>query len=121
MAKAKEPLKELREQAKQAVEQTTKQTLGAVDTYFDFLRQTISSYPSGGTDLGERLKSYADKNVTAAHDYVHKLSQAKDFQDVVRIQAEFMQSQLNAFGEQTRSLGEAYAKSAAGVIKIPSF
>jgi hypothetical protein len=50
MAKGKEPLEELSEQAKQAVEQTTKQTLGAVDTYFDFLKKAISSYPSRGTD-----------------------------------------------------------------------
>ena len=121
MAKDQKPLEELSAEAKQAVAQTTQQALGAVDTYFDFLKKTISSYPLGGTDLGEKLKSYTEKNIAAAHDYVHKLSQAKDFQDVVRIQTEFMQNQFDVFGEQAKSLSEAYAKSAAGVIKIPSF
>ena len=28
----------------------------ALDTCFDFLRKTVSSFPSGGTDLGEKTK-----------------------------------------------------------------
>jgi hypothetical protein len=47
------------------------------------------------------------------------LSQAKDFQEMVRIQTEFMQSLVNAFGEQTRSLGEAYTKAASDAVKKP--
>jgi len=119
MAKDPTTLEDLNAKAKQAVEQTTEQALGAVDNYFSFLQKTISSYPSGGTGLGEKLKSYAEQNIVAARDYVHKLSQAKDFQDVVRIQTEFMQTQMNSFGEQAKSLGEAYTKAAAGGIKMP--
>jgi hypothetical protein len=104
--------------AKQAVEQTMEQTRGAVDNYFNFLQKTISSYPSGGTDLREKLKSYAEKNIAATHEFVLKLSQAKDFQDVVRIQTEFMQAQMNAFGEQTKTLGEEVTK-ATGAVKTP--
>jgi hypothetical protein len=47
------------------------------------------------------------------------LSQAKDFQEMARIQTEFMQSMVNAFGEQTRSLAEAYTKAASDVVKKP--
>jgi len=39
------------------------QARGAVDVYFDYLKKAISSTPSGGTELGEMLKSYAEKNV----------------------------------------------------------
>jgi hypothetical protein len=46
-------------------------------------------------------------------DYVHKLGRARDFQEALRIQAEFMQSQFAAMGEQTRNLGETYQRSAA--------
>ena len=79
----------------------------------------MSSYPSGGTEFGEKLKSYAEKNIATAQEYVNKLSQAKGLQDVVRIQTEFMQAQLNAFGEQTKSLGEAFTKAATDAIKKP--
>jgi hypothetical protein len=38
------------------------------------------------------------------------LSQAKDFQDIIRIQTEFMQMQFSVFAEQTKSLTEACFK-----------
>jgi hypothetical protein len=60
MAKDAKPLEDLKANAERALEQTMEQTRGAVDNYFNFLRKTISSYPSGGTDFGETLKSYAD-------------------------------------------------------------
>ena len=38
-------------QTRKKADQTKKQMLMAVDGYFDFLTKTISSYPSGGTEL----------------------------------------------------------------------
>jgi hypothetical protein len=100
-------------------EQTKEQALAAVDNYFNFLKKTISAYPSGGTAFGDSLKSNAEKNIAAVQEFVRKLCQAKDFQDVFRIQTEFMQSQFNAFNEQSRSLGEAHTKSATNAVGKP--
>jgi hypothetical protein len=119
MAKDPKPREDLNSQAKQAVDQTKEQVLGAVDSCFDFLKKTISSYPSGGTEFGEKLKSYAEKNLAATHEFVKQLSQTKDFQDAVRIQTEFMQTQMHAFGEQTKGLGEAFTKTATREVKAP--
>jgi hypothetical protein len=47
------------------------------------------------------------------------LSRAKDIQDALRIQTEFMQAQLEEFGEQTKSLDEAFTKTATGAVKSP--
>jgi hypothetical protein len=115
MAKDRKPAEEWSGPA----EQTMVQARTAVDTYFDYLKKAISSTPSGGTELGEKLKSYAEKNVSTTHEFVKQLSQAKDFQEMARIQTEFMQSMVNAFGEQTRSLAEAYTKAASDVVKKP--
>jgi hypothetical protein len=38
---------------------------------------------------------------------------------MVRIQTEFTQSLTSAFGEQTKSLTEAYTKTAADTLKKP--
>ena len=125
MAKDAKPLKDLNPfgdlsaEAKQAVEQTKEQALGAADTYFDFLKKTISSSPTGGTEFGEKLKNYAERNITATHEFIKQLTQAKDFQDIFGIQTEFMQAQLKEFDEQTRSLGEAFTKAAANAGKAP--
>ncbi len=53
------------------------------------------------------------------HELVKRLSQAKDFEEALRIQTEFMQSQFHAFGEQAGSFGETYAKEAASGVKLP--
>jgi len=121
MAKDQNPLEDFNAKAKQAIEQTKEQVSGAVDTYFNFLRNTIASYPSGGTDLGEKLKSYAEKNVAAAHEYVKKLSEAKTFSDVVQIQSEFVRTQFELLQRQAREIGEISNKTIGDMMsaKVP--
>ena len=119
MAKDTKPLEDWNANAQRTLEQTMEHTRGVLGQYFKFLEQTLSSYPSGGTEVGEKLKTYAEKNIATAHEYLDKLSHAKDLQDVVRIQTEFMQMQFNAFGEQTKSLGEAFTKAATDAVKTP--
>ena len=46
-----------------------------------------------------------------------RLSQAKNFPEVFQIQTEFMQTRMNRFAEQARSLGEAYNKAATDATK----
>jgi hypothetical protein len=99
-------------------EQSREQTLGAVDTYFDLLKKTVSSLPSGGTEFGEMLKGYSEQNIAATHEFITQLSQSKDIQEMGRIQSEFMQTLLDAFREQTESPGRAFTK-AAGAINAP--
>lgn len=64
---------------------------GAVDQYFEFLKKNLASFPTGGTDFGETLKAYSQKNITSVRGFLKSLSEAKDFQDVVRIQTEFIE------------------------------
>jgi hypothetical protein len=73
----------------------------------------------GDTELGGKAKDCAEKNITMARDYMHKLSRAKNFLEVVPIHAEFMQSQLGFMGEQIKSLGEIYTKAATEVLNAP--
>lgn len=109
----KPPLADGRAEAQRAVEQTMEQARSAVDNYFTFVQNIISSYPSGGTELGEKLKSSAQKNLTVTYEFVQKLSHAKNFNDIIRIQTEFVQTQLELFGEQAKSIGEAVGFKAA--------
>ena len=103
----------------EAIKKTAGEARGTVDDYFLFLERSISSFPSGDTELGEKLKSCAEENVAAMRAYVHNLGQAKDLQEVVGVQLGFMQSQFNRLGEQTKTLTEACAKSAADAVNNP--
>ena len=115
IAKDRKPAEDLSAFATQTMEQAR----NAVDTYFDYLKRAVSSAPSGGTEYGEKLKSCAEANLATTHEFVTRLSQAQDFSEMVRIQAEFMQSLVNAVGEQTKTLAEAYTKTAADIAKKP--
>ena len=74
MAKDSSPLQNLNVEAKQAIEQTVKQTEGAMGNYFNLLQQTMSATPWGKTDFGEKLKSFTEQNIAAVHDLIQKLS-----------------------------------------------
>ena len=58
MAKDRKPAEELSAFA----EQTMEQARTAIDTYFDYLKKAVSSAPSGGTELGEKLKNFPEAN-----------------------------------------------------------
>ncbi len=115
MAKEQKPTEQLSGIAEQAMEQAAR----AGDIYFNYIKQALAATPSGGIEFAERLKEYAEKNITMTKNYLSQLSQARNFQDMVRVQTEFMQSVMNAAGEQTRSLAEAYTKTAADAVKKP--
>ena len=93
---------------------TMARAYSAMDYYFDHLKESVASAPSGGTEIGEKVKAYAEQNISATQEYVRELTYAKDIQDILRIQMKFVRSQLDAFGEQTKELGEAYIKAASG-------
>src|SRR5215467_11533460 len=93
------------EMRKKTVEQNMDKARGAMDNYFSFLQNIW-----GSNDLTEKMKTYTEKNIYASTEYMHKLSQAKSFPEAFQIQTEFMQTQMNRFAEQARSLGEAYTK-----------
>jgi hypothetical protein len=90
------------------VKQTLEQAHLALDSYFEFLKKSVSSFPSGGIELGEKLKDQGVENINALQEVVKRLSQAESFEEALRIQTAFIHSQLNALGKQATSLGEAY-------------
>ena len=112
MAKDKEPIEILTAGAEQTAELITKQT----QDYFSWLQKTMS-VPWSNTNLNRILLSNATQNVSATFAFVQKLSQAKNFEEVVKIQTEFMQTQMNSFNDQAKILSEIYTKAAEDAMK----
>jgi hypothetical protein len=103
----------LSEMMTQGFEQTRK----AMEDYFAFFEKNIKAVPWLDTHLSEKMKTFTEKNITAASEFAQSASKAKDFQDFWRIQTEFMQAQWKAFAEQTKELTESATKSATNVMK----
>jgi hypothetical protein len=101
------------ESLSQTADQITERTKGAMENYFNWFQNATSALPWSNTNLNRILLSHATQNVTATFAFVQKLSQAKNFQDVVNIQTEFMTAQLNSFNDQAKIIGEIYTNAAA--------
>jgi hypothetical protein len=106
-------------QVERIVDKTVAQTRGAADDYLNLMQKAFSFHPLGGTELAEKMQSYTEQNLSAAGVFVRKLSQAKDFQDIIRIQTEYMQTQFSVCAEQTKGLAEAFTKAATNAVKLP--
>jgi hypothetical protein len=106
-------------QVERLLDKTVAQTRGAADDYFSLMQKAFSFSSMGRTELAEKMRSYTEQNISAAGDFVHKLNQAKDFQDIIRIQTEYMQTQFSIWAEQTKGLTEAFTKAATSAVKLP--
>ena len=91
----------------------------AMETYFSWFQNAMSATPWSNTNLNRILLSNATRNITATFAFVQKISQAKNFEEVVKIQTEFMEKQMNSFNEQAKVLSEIYPKAAKDAMKVP--
>lgn len=107
---------EMRDLAERSVAQARK----AFETFMGAVHRTSGAVdnvaPNGAREVGDKAVSFAESNVNAAFDLAEKLVKAKDIQEVMALQAEYLQRQLQSAQEQARELGETFQK-AAGVKK----
>ena len=113
MADDKKPSENLSTMAGQPMEQAR----GAMENYLNFFEKSMSVSPWAGTELHKKVADYAQKNVATAFGFAQQLTQAKDLQDVVRIQTEFLQTQMKSLAEQAKDLTETATKAATGAMK----
>jgi hypothetical protein len=117
VAKDKEPFEAFTATADQTAEQITKQARRATETYFSWFQSAMSVFPWSNTDLNRKLLNHATENVTTAVNFMQKLSQAKNPEEVVKIQTEFMEKQIKSFSEQAKTVGEITQAAANAMTK----
>jgi hypothetical protein len=113
MAKDEKPSEDLSTMASQ----TMKQARGAMENYLNFFQKSMSASPWAGTELNKKVADYAQQNVDTAFGFAQKLTQAKDLQDLVRIQTEFLQTQMKSLTEQAKDLSDTVTRAAASPLK----
>jgi phasin len=106
---------ELRDFAERSVDQARKafegfvnvahKTIGTIDT-------ATASTQTNAKSVGTQVLGYAEQNVNAAFDLAHKLVHAKDPQEALAIQSEFLKTQIASLQEQAKSIGGLIQKAA---------
>lgn len=111
-------------QMRQLAEQSLEQARKAVDGFMTAAQKAVNTAEvqanaaqSGAKDLGQKAMSFAEQNVANSFDFAQKLVRAKDMQELMALQQEFLQAQMKAMSEQAKDLGSAATKSAMDSIK----
>ena len=107
------------EPARQAAEQMTERTQETITNYFGWLQNVLQATPWGNTEITKKLMGYAIETVTAPLSFTQKLSQARNLEEVVKIQTEFMNAQLSSLNDQAKVIGEIYTRAATAAAKTP--
>lgn len=105
---------EMRDFAEKSVEQARK----AIDGFMTAAQKTVDTFEGSANTVQTNAKdatrktfSYAEQNIAAAFDLAQKMVRAKDVQEAMQYQAEFVRSQFEAMQSQMKEFG-AIAQSA---------
>ena len=105
---------EMRDFADRSVAQARKAFegfMGAVHKASETFDGATGSVATSAKDASVKAVTYAETNVNAAFDLAGKLVHAKDVQEVVKLQTEYLQAQMAAIQAQAKELGEAVQKA----------
>src|SRR5437764_1174931 len=66
---------------------------------------SASKARAGVDDVRKKAMTFAEQNVASSFEFARKLAQARDLEEVVRLQTEFAKTQMQVLGEQAKELG----------------
>lgn len=116
MTKNKSPF-EIPTDMRKMTEQSMEQVRTAINSYLQFFQRAMPANAMGGTELSNKVLSYAERNVANAFEFAQRLVQVKDVQELAKLQAEFIQAQMQAMTEQAKDLGETATKAVMDAVK----
>jgi phasin len=104
---------ELRDFAERSVEQARKAFEGflTVAQRASGVAGEAAKTTQGAKSVSAHVLSYTERNVNAAFDLAQKLVKAKDPQEALALQSEYMRTQLAVLQEQAKELGSVLQKS----------
>ena len=104
-------------QIKEVAEKTIDQAERGFSAFIEAANKSVSRIPNPTTDMSLRALSLTEQNMKAAFDHAKKLLQAKDLQEAMQLQAEFMKVQYEAATEQLKEMGTSVRSAGADVVK----
>ena len=113
---------EIPEQIRTFAEKSVEQAKKAVDDFIAATHQAVakveassSTVQSGALDLNKKVLTLAEENIAGVFEHAQKLIQAKDPQEILKLQGDYLKAQAASFGEQVRQIGDAAAKTVSSI------
>ena len=99
---------EMRDFAEKSVEQARKAIdgfMGAAQKTVDTLEGSVTTVQTNAKDATRKTFTYAEQNIAAAFDLAQRMVRAKDMQEMMQAQAEFVRAQYEAMQAQMKEFG----------------
>ena len=114
---------EMREFAEKSVDQARKAFegfVGAAQKAAGQADETTVSVQSNVKAVGGKAMGFAEENIRSAFDHAQKLVRAKDVQEVLALQSEFVKAQMTALQDQAKQLGSSLQGAVQSTVQSAS-
>ncbi|TCT12061.1 phasin [Tepidamorphus gemmatus] len=105
----------MREFAEKSVDHARKafeEFLGAAHQAVDSLETSAQTAQRNVRTLGEEAIRFAEENMAASFEFAQRLVQARNVEEMLRVQTDFVERQMAVLAEQARKLSSAGAAAA---------
>ena len=106
-------------QMRQFAEQSVEQAKKAVDGFLTAAQKTASTLEtqantaqSGAKDVRDKVMGFAEENINNSFAFAQRLVRAKDIQEVMALQQEFLKQQMQQMQTQAKDLGASAVQAA---------
>lgn len=105
---------EMRAFAEQSVQQAQK----AFDDLMSATQRAVSTFEghattaqAGAREMQRKVVTFSERNVAASLEFAQKLLQARDVEDVLKLHADYVRSQMTTLSEQAKELAQHATKA----------
>ena len=119
MTMSKEPFEQfaMPNEVRAFVEQSVSQARTAFDGIAQAANEAVAQWKgqaeaarAGASEIAHKSMAFAEQNMSSTFDFAQKLMHARDPQEVMRLQSEFLANQMRVLSSQAQDLGQSAAK-----------
>ncbi len=114
MAKSPTGNFEIPAEMRNVAEQSVVQARQAFDGFMSAAQKAMSQWEeqtaaaqAGAKDTGEKIMGFAERNVSTSFEFAQRLVRARDVEEMMRLQTEFVRSQMETLAEQAKEIGSS--------------
>ncbi len=104
---------QVRDFAEKSVDQAEK----AISSFMDSASKSVAMIPGPMTDVAKQALAITEANLKASFEHARKLMHAKDINEVMQLQSDFLRNQFGAATEQLKQMTGGVVSAAKDVSK----
>ena len=83
----------------------------AISSFLESASKSVAMVPSPMNDVGQQALAITEKNLKASFEHARKLMNAKDINEVMQLQTEFLRNQFGVATEQSKQMSGGIASA----------